>query len=139
MNDNCLNRKQYDRIIIENDQHKEDLEIKNKYITVNSINFGWFIGFGYWKDIYKVPFKGYTINILLPFVRIQTGVIKMSKNKIILSRNLLDVVSHEKIDLIKEYLEPTGLTITELMNRNIYASLCQLLDAYLLEAVRNSE
>lgn len=36
----------------------------------------------------------------------------------------------EKIDLIKEYLEPTGLTIKELLDRNIYASLSQLLDAY---------
>lgn len=44
----------------------------------------------------------------------------------------------QKIDLIKEYLEPTGITITELMDRNAFASLCQLLDAYLLESVRNS-
>jgi hypothetical protein len=51
---------------------------------------------------------------------------------------LLAAVAHQKIDLIKEYLEPTGVTITELIDRNAFASLCQLLDAYLLEAVRNS-
>ena len=51
---------------------------------------------------------------------------------------LLAAVAHQKIDLIKKYLEPTGVTITELMDRNAFASLCQLLDAYLLEAVRNS-
>lgn len=50
---------------------------------------------------------------------------------------LLSAVADKKIDLIKEYLEPTGITITELIDRNAYASLCQLLDAYLLEAVRN--
>lgn len=38
--------------------------------------------------------------------------------------------AQQKIDLIKEYLEPTGLTIKELMDRNIYSSLSQLLDAY---------
>jgi hypothetical protein len=54
------------------------------------------------------------------------------------ANRLLSAVAHQKIDLIKEYLEPTGITITELINRNAYASLCQLLDAYLLEAVRNS-
>lgn len=46
-------------------------------------------------------------------------------------------VADKKIDLIKEYLEPASITITELIDRNAYASLCQLLDAYLLEAVRN--
>ena len=56
----------------------------------------------------------------------------------ILGNTLLAAVSHQKIDLIKEYLEPTGVTITELMDRNALASLCQLLDAYLLDAVRNS-
>lgn len=50
---------------------------------------------------------------------------------------LLNAVAHQKIDLIKEYLEPT-LKITELMDRNAFSSLCHLLDAYLLEAVRNS-
>lgn len=50
---------------------------------------------------------------------------------------LLSSVSNKKIDLIKEYLEPTGITVVELMDRNAFASLCQLLDAYLLEAVRN--
>ena len=39
-----------------------------------------------------------------------------------------------KIDLIKEYLEPTGITITELIERNALASLCQLLDAYLFNS-----
>ena len=53
------------------------------------------------------------------------------------ANKLLSAVAEKKIDLIKEYLEPTGLTITELIDRNSYASLCQLLDAYLLEAVRN--
>jgi hypothetical protein len=60
------------------------------------------------------------------------------KNKSNNANTLLSAVAHQKIDLIKEYLEPTGITITELMDRNAYASLCQLLDAYLLEAVRNS-
>jgi hypothetical protein len=54
------------------------------------------------------------------------------------ANRLLSAVAHQKFDLIKEYLEPTGITITELMDRNAYASLCQLLDAYLLEGVRNS-
>ena len=54
------------------------------------------------------------------------------------ANRLLSAVAHQKIDLIKEYLEPTGVTITELIDRNAFASLCQLLDAYLLEAVRNS-
>ena len=54
------------------------------------------------------------------------------------ANTLLSAVADKKIDLIKEYLEPTGITITELMDRNAFASLCQLLDAYLLEAVRNS-
>ncbi len=54
------------------------------------------------------------------------------------ANRLLSAVAHQKYDLIKEYLEPTGITITELMDRNAYTSLCQLLDAYLLEAVRNS-
>lgn len=49
----------------------------------------------------------------------------------------LSAVADKKIDLIKEYLEPTGITIRELIDRNAYSSLCQLLDAYLLEAVRN--
>lgn len=52
------------------------------------------------------------------------------------ANTLLSAVADKKIDLIKEYLEPTGVTITELMDRNAFASLCQLLDAYLLEAVR---
>jgi hypothetical protein len=52
-------------------------------------------------------------------------------------RTLLAAVADQKIDLIKEYLDPTGVTITELIDRNAFASLCQLLDAYLLEAVRN--
>jgi hypothetical protein len=55
------------------------------------------------------------------------------------AKRLLSAVAHQKFDLIKEYLEPTGITITELMDRNAYASLCQLLDAYLLEAIRNSK
>jgi len=50
---------------------------------------------------------------------------------------LLAAVAHQKIELIKEYLDPTGVTITELIDRNAFSSLCQLLDAYLLEAVRN--
>ena len=41
--------------------------------------------------------------------------------------------AQQKIDLIKEYLEPTGLTIKELMNRNAYVPLLQLLDAYYYE------
>ena len=53
------------------------------------------------------------------------------------ANTLLSPVADKKIDLIKEYLEPTGITITELIERNAYSSLCQLLDAYLLEAVRN--
>lgn len=52
-------------------------------------------------------------------------------------KQLLFAVADKKIDLIKEYLEPTGITINELIDRNAYSSLCQLLDAYLLEAVRN--
>ena len=51
--------------------------------------------------------------------------------------------SHEsavnKIEMIKEYLEPTGITITELIDRNALASLCQLLDAFLFESVCNTE
>ena len=50
---------------------------------------------------------------------------------------LLAAVAHQKIELIKEYLDPTGVTITELIDRNAFSSLCQLLDPYLLEAVRN--
>ena len=50
---------------------------------------------------------------------------------------LLAAVANQKIELIKEYLDPTGVTITELIDRNAFSSLCQLLDAYLLEAVRN--
>ena len=57
---------------------------------------------------------------------------------VILGNTLLAAVSHQKIDLIEEYLDPTGVTITELVDRNALASLCQLLDAYLLDAVRNS-
>lgn len=53
------------------------------------------------------------------------------------ANTLLAAVAYQKFDLIKEYLEPTGITITELTDRNAYSSLCQLLDAYLLEAVRN--
>ena len=53
------------------------------------------------------------------------------------ANKLLSAVDNKKIGLIKEYLEPAGITITELIDRNAYASLCQLLDAYLLEAVRN--
>ena len=53
------------------------------------------------------------------------------------AKRLLAAVASQKVDLIKEYLEPTGITLTELMDRNAFASLCQLLDAYLLEAVRN--
>ena len=64
--------------------------------------------------------------------------VETSKEAAIVGNTLLAAVAHQKIDLIKEYLEPTGVTITELMDRNAFASLCQLLDAYLLEAVRNS-
>jgi hypothetical protein len=66
---------------------------------------------------------------------------KKSKTKeeaAIVGNTLLAAVAHQKIDLIKEYLDPTGVTITELIDRNALFSLCQLLDAYLLEAVRNS-
>lgn len=56
----------------------------------------------------------------------------------LIGNTLLAAVSHQKIDLIREYLDPTGVTITGLMDRNAFASLCQLLDAYLLEAVRNT-
>ena len=55
----------------------------------------------------------------------------------IVGNTLLAAVAHQKIELIKEYLDPTGVTITELIDRNAFSSLCQLLDAYLLEAVRN--
>lgn len=64
--------------------------------------------------------------------------IEKSTEAAIVGNTLLAAVAHQKIDLIKKYLEPTGITITELMDRNAFASLCQLLDAYLLEAVRNS-
>jgi len=64
--------------------------------------------------------------------------VKKREEVIVVGNTLLVAVAHQKIDLIKEYLEPTGVTITELMDRNAFASLCQLLDAYLLEAVRNS-
>lgn len=56
----------------------------------------------------------------------------------IVSNTFLADVYDKKIDLIKEYLEPTGITVTELLDRNALASLFQLLDAYLLQAVRNS-
>ena len=59
-------------------------------------------------------------------------------DNIVLGNTLLAAVSDKKLDLIKEYLEPTGITIKELMDRNAFAALNQLLDAYLLEAVRNS-
>ena len=79
MKANFLNSKQYDRIITESgyiDQSLSDWEIENKCIIISSIKFGWFIGFGYWKDVYKNPFDGLTHNILLPFVRIQYGFLK---------------------------------------------------------------
>ncbi len=80
MNTNFVNRKQYDRIQTEGgyiDQSKEDWEKENKCIIINSVKFGWFVGLGYWKDVYIEPFNGYTHNILLPFVRIQTGLLRV--------------------------------------------------------------
>ena len=78
MNTNFVNRKQFDRILTGGgsiDQSKEDLSKENKCIIIRSVKFGWFVGFGYWKDVYKYPFNGYTHNILLPFFRIQTGLL----------------------------------------------------------------
>ena len=64
--------------------------------------------------------------------------VETSTEAAVVGKTLLAAVAHQKIDLIKEYLDPTGVTITELIDRNAFASLCQLLDAYILEAVRNS-
>jgi len=36
----------------------------------------------------------------------------------------------DKLELIKQYLEPTGVSINELTDRNILNSLYELLDAY---------
>lgn len=80
MNTNLLNKKQYDIIATENGwiaQSKENWEKEHKCIIIESVKFGWFVGFGYWKDVYKYPFNGYTHNILLPFVRIQTGLLRV--------------------------------------------------------------
>ena len=63
--------------------------------------------------------------------------VETSTEAAIVGNTLLAAVAHQKIELIKEYLDPTGVTITELIDRNAFSSLCQLLDAYLLEAVRN--
>ena len=63
--------------------------------------------------------------------------VETSTEAAIVGNTLLAAVAHQKTELIKEYLDPTGVTITELINRNAFSSLCQLLDAYLLEAVRN--
>ena len=63
--------------------------------------------------------------------------VETSTEAAIVGNTLLTAVAHQKIELIKEYLDPTGVTITELIDRNAFSSLCQLLDAYLLEAVRN--
>jgi len=38
----------------------------------------------------------------------------------IVGNTLLAAVAHQKINLIKEYLEPTGVTITELIDRNAF-------------------
>lgn len=81
MNAEFLNKRQYDMIAVENGgiaQSKEDWEKENKCIIIESIKFGWFVGFGYWKDVYIEPFDGYTHNILLPFIRIQTGRLRVS-------------------------------------------------------------
>lgn len=56
-------------------QSKHDWEKENKCVIIDSVKFGWFIGFGFWKDVYKPPFKGYAYNILLPFIRIQKGLL----------------------------------------------------------------
>ena len=63
--------------------------------------------------------------------------VETSTEAAIVGNTLLAAVAHQKIELIKEYLNPSGVTITELIDRNAFSSLCQLLDAYLLEAVRN--
>ena len=63
--------------------------------------------------------------------------VETSTEAAIVGNTLLAAVANQKIELIKEYLDPTGVTITELIDRNAFSSLCQLLDAYLLEAVRN--
>ena len=60
------------------------------------------------------------------------------KVETITESDFLEAVANQKIELIEYYLEPTGVTIKELMDREAFSSLCQLLDAYLLEAVRNN-
>jgi hypothetical protein len=52
---------------------------------------------------------------------------------------LLAAVADQKVELIKQYLGASGITIKELMDRDAFSSLCQLLDAYILEAVRNKK
>lgn len=79
MKNNFLNNKQLDFISTENGgllQSQEDWERETGFTIINSIKFGFFIGFGYWKDVYRSPFNGYTHNILLPFIRIQNGLLR---------------------------------------------------------------
>lgn len=80
-------------------------------------------------------------NVLRQENELLRNLISEKNNNTPFSNEKLDVkvilaqAQNEKIKLIEEYLNPTGLTIEELSERNAFASLCQLLDAYLLEAM----
>ena len=52
---------------------------------------------------------------------------------------LLAAAADQKVELINQYLGASGITIKELMDRDAFSPLCQLLDAYILEAVRNKK
>jgi len=83
MDKNFLNKRQFDMIATDGGwilQSKKDWEKENNCIIISSVRFGWFIGFGYWKDIYTGTFDGYTHNYLFPFVRIQNGLVRGAKN-----------------------------------------------------------
>jgi len=52
------------------------IALKNK-----KVNFAPIFGIGYWKDIYKDPFKGYQHNLVLPFFKISWGILEIPETE----------------------------------------------------------
>ena len=55
--------------------------MKTKKIAVSSVKLGWFLGLGYWKEVYREPFSGYTHNFLFLNIRIQIGILTLNTEK----------------------------------------------------------
>lgn len=86
-------------------------------MKIQYIRFGLFIGFGYWRDNYTKPFSGYTHNILLPFVRLQFGVIEtlVATESSLLNSAKIAILSkirrHYGNQYITDLMKTLGLTI----------------------------